>query len=113
MADEKDFNEEEIAQHLLEGGANRARKAIELKRLAEEEELSEDELRQQVDHGRFHKFMQERRKKDTDKALEDHSRQMQAELESLLKPSDNLLGSKRVDAKMPGEVITTKSTAAS
>ena len=57
--------------------------------------------------------MQERRKKDTDKALEDHSRQMQAELESLLKPSDNLLGSKRVDAKMPGEVITTKSTAAS
>lgn len=45
MAEEKDFNEDEVAQHLLEGGAERARKALELKKLAEEEELSEDELR--------------------------------------------------------------------
>lgn len=74
MAEEKDFNEDEVAQHLLEGGAIRARKAIELKKLAEEEELSEDELRQQVDHSRFHKFMQERRRQDTQKSLEDHSK---------------------------------------
>jgi hypothetical protein len=40
--------------------------------------------------------MQERRKQDTDKALEDHSKEMQAELESLLKPSSNLNGPKRV-----------------
>ena len=45
IADNKDFNEDEVAQHLLEGGANRARRAIALKQLAEEEELSEDELR--------------------------------------------------------------------
>lgn len=31
IAKEKDFNEEEMAQHLLEGGATRARKAQELK----------------------------------------------------------------------------------
>ena len=56
------LGEDELERHLLEGGTKRAREAIALKQLAEEEELSEDELRQQVDNTRFYKFMQGRRK---------------------------------------------------
>lgn len=63
------LGEEELERHLLEGGSKRIRDAIALKKLAEEEELSEDELRQQVDNTRFYKFLQKRNKTNLQKTL--------------------------------------------
>lgn len=100
MKQDQAFNgmgEDELERHLMEGGTKRAREAIALKQLAEEEELSEDELRQQVDNTRFYKFMQGRRKQDQVKALAEKEQMMEDEMNKLLQSDDESPKKKEAD----------------
>jgi len=51
--------EEEMEQHLLEG-TGRAREMMKMKMLAEEEELSENEIKEQMENNNYYKFLREK-----------------------------------------------------
>ena len=57
-------DEDEMQQHLMEGGTMRALEMAKMKQLAEEEELSENEIKEQVENNRYFKFLREKRNQD-------------------------------------------------
>ena len=62
-------DDDEMEQQLLEGTA-RAREHIKLKELAEEEELSENEIKEQMENNNYYKFLRERTHKNQIKEME-------------------------------------------
>ena len=71
-------DEQELEKHLLEGGKQKALKAMEMKELIEEEELSDDEIIKQMEHNKYYSFMRERAKKDQLKEIEKKNEQIDA-----------------------------------
>lgn len=57
-------DEQDMEKHLLEGGKGRALEHLELKQLIEEEELSEDEIKQQMEQSKYFAFLRENRRKE-------------------------------------------------
>lgn len=76
--------EEEMEQQLLEGGKARVIEARRLKEMQEEEEMSEDEIRQQIDFSKYYKFLQKKNKQDQIKEIKEREKQMEQELEKEL-----------------------------
>ena len=73
-------DEEEMEKHLLEGGKGRAIEHLQMKQLIEEEELSEDEIKQQMEQSRYFAFLRENRRKEQLKSMEAKEKEMEAEL---------------------------------
>ena len=76
----------------MDGGGKRAREAMALKELADEEQLEEDELRQQLDNANFYKFMNGKRKMDIDKELQNKEQKQVDEIDQLLKAQSQQIG---------------------
>lgn len=76
-------DEQELEQHLLEGGKQKALKAMEMKELIEEEELSDDEIIKQMEHNKYYSFMRERAKKEQLKEIEKKNEEIDAQLENM------------------------------
>ena len=77
------LDEEELQQHLLEGGKNKALKAMEMKQLIEEEELSDDEVIKQMEHNKYYSFMRERAKKEQLKEIEKKNEEIDIQLQNM------------------------------
>lgn len=73
-------DEQEMEKHLLEGGKGRALEHLQMKQLIEEEELSEDEIKQQMEQSRYFAFLRENRRKEQLKSMEAKEKEMEAEL---------------------------------
>lgn len=69
-----------MEKHLLEGGKGRAIEHLQMKQLIEEEELSEDEIKQQMEQSRYFAFLRENRRKEQLKSMEAKEKEMEAEL---------------------------------
>ena len=73
-----------MQQDLLEGGRSRAMERKKMKELAEEEELSEDEINQQLENQRYFNFMKEKTKKDQLRLLEKRQKEQEQEVATLI-----------------------------
>jgi hypothetical protein len=76
-------DEEELEQHLIEGGKSKALKAMEMKQLIEDEELSDDEVIKQMEHNKYYSFMRERAKKEQLKEIEKKNEEIDEQLQNL------------------------------
>lgn len=76
-------DEEQLEQHLLEGGKQKALKAMEMKTLIEEEDLSDDEVIKQLEHNKHYHQMKERAKREQLKEIEKKNELIDAQLENM------------------------------
>jgi hypothetical protein len=68
----------------MEGGQGRVQQMIRLKQLAEEEDLSDNEIQQQVEINEYYKHMREKSLKDKLKQMDMREKEMEEELGGLV-----------------------------
>jgi hypothetical protein len=68
---------------LLEGGKAKALKAMEMKQLIEEEELSDDEIIKQMEHNKYFSFMRERAKREHLKEIDKKNLEIDEQLQNM------------------------------
>ena len=77
-------DEDELREHLMEGGTGRAREMLKMKELAQEEELSENEIKEQIENNKYFKFLRDKRQKDHIVEMEKKEKDMDEEMGDLL-----------------------------
>ena len=68
----------------MEGGTGRAREMLKMKELAQEEELSENEIKEQIENNKYFKFLRDKRQKDHIIEMEKKEKDMDEEMGDLL-----------------------------
>lgn len=76
-------DEEELQEQLLQGGKG-ARELLRLKQLAEEEELSESERREQIENNQYYAFLRQKRIETHLKEMDEKDKKMEEDLGDIL-----------------------------
>ena len=74
------MNSQDLEQHLLEGGKQKAMKAMQMKQLIEEEDLSDEEVIKQMEINKQYTVMRQRAKEEQLKNMEKRNEEIDEQL---------------------------------
>ena len=76
--------DEQLEQHLLEGGKGRAQEHLKMKMLIDEEDLSENEIKDQIENQKYFTYLRKQTLKEQLKKMDKNEKEMEEELGGLL-----------------------------
>ena len=77
------MNSQDLEQHLLEGGKQKAMKAMQMKQLIEEEDLSDEEVIKQMEINKQYTVMRQRAKEEQLKNMEKRNEEIDEQLQNM------------------------------
>ena len=86
----------------MEGDTGRALEMLKMKELAQEEELSENEIKEQVENNKYFKFLRDKKMKDHQVEMDQKEKAMEDEMGELLVDMNQSLNIKKANSTTTG-----------